>query len=84
MPPITGYAHGDHIVLRERLELLTRPAEQEWAEHRHRIGARIENALDEDYATSIGRGRLDLDNSSYAYRNLGAPRSLHARYTYRF
>lgn len=37
MPPITGYAHGDHIVLRERLELLTRPAEQEWAEHRSRI-----------------------------------------------
>jgi vitamin B12 transporter len=54
------------------------------ADHRHRIGARLENALDEDYATSIGRGRLDLDNSSYGYRNLGAPRTLHASYSYRF
>ncbi|HLF11580.1 MAG TPA: TonB-dependent receptor [Gammaproteobacteria bacterium] len=54
------------------------------AERRHRIGGRLENALDEDYASSIGRGRRDLDNSSYAYRNLGAPRTLHATYTYRF
>jgi vitamin B12 transporter len=53
-------------------------------DRRHRIGARLENALDEDYATSIGRGRLDLNNSSYAYRNLGAPRSAHVSYTYRF
>ena len=44
------------------------------ADRHHRIGVRLENALDEDYATSIGRGRLDLNNASYAYRNLGAPR----------
>jgi len=50
----------------------------------HRLGARLENALDETYASSLGRGRLDVDNSSYAYRNLGTPRSLHATYTYRF
>ncbi len=53
-------------------------------ERRHRIGARLENALDEDYATSIGRGRLDLDNSVYPYQNLGAPRTLHVSYSYRF
>jgi vitamin B12 transporter len=53
-------------------------------DRRHRIGARLENALDEDYATSIGRGRRDLNNSSYAYRNLGAPRSAHVTYTYGF
>lgn len=54
------------------------------ADRRHRLGARLENALDEDYATSIGRGRRDIDSSSYAYRNLGAPRTLHASYSYRF
>jgi hypothetical protein len=53
-------------------------------ERRHRIGARLENALDEDYATSIGRGRRDVDSSSYGYRNLGAPRTLHASYRYSF
>jgi 4-alpha-glucanotransferase len=32
MPPIEGYLHGDHIALRERLGLLTRPAAEEYAE----------------------------------------------------
>jgi len=53
-------------------------------ERRHRIGARLENALDEDYATSLARGRRDVGNVAYPYRNLGAPRTLHATYSYRF
>jgi outer membrane receptor for ferric coprogen and ferric-rhodotorulic acid len=53
-------------------------------ERRHRLGARLENALDEEYATSLGRGRRDVGNAPYAYRNLGAPRTLHATYSYRF
>jgi outer membrane cobalamin receptor len=53
-------------------------------DRRHRIGARLENALDEDYVTSVGRAFRDLDGSSYAYRNLGGPRTVHASYTYRF
>jgi 4-alpha-glucanotransferase len=32
MPPIEGFLHGDHIALRERLGLLTRPAAEEYAE----------------------------------------------------
>jgi vitamin B12 transporter len=53
-------------------------------DRRHRIGARLENVLDEEYATSLGRAFRDVDGSSYAYRNLGAPRSLHATYSYKF
>jgi 4-alpha-glucanotransferase len=34
MPPIEGYLNGDHIALRERLGLLTRPASEEYAELR--------------------------------------------------
>ncbi|MFC4911345.1 4-alpha-glucanotransferase [Actinomadura gamaensis] len=34
MPPITGMLHGDHLALRDRLGLLTRPLAQEAAEHR--------------------------------------------------
>jgi vitamin B12 transporter len=53
-------------------------------DRRHRIGLRLENALDEDYSTSIARGIRDADGSSYAVHNRGVPRSLHATYTYRF
>lgn len=54
------------------------------AERRHRIGARIENAFDEEYATSLGRGTRDLDGSAYLYRNLGAPRTLNVSYSFRW
>ncbi|WP_119727623.1 4-alpha-glucanotransferase [Thermomonospora amylolytica] len=37
MPPITGYLHGDHVELRDRLDLLTRPAAEERADHRRQL-----------------------------------------------
>lgn len=37
MPPITGFLHGDHIELRDRLGLLTRPAEEEEDDHRRQL-----------------------------------------------
>ena len=33
LPPTLGYLAGDHVQLREELGLLTRPPEQEWADH---------------------------------------------------
>ena len=51
---------------------------------RHRLGIRVENALDEQYGSSLGRAFLDIDGSSYAYTNLGTPRTLHASYRYSF
>ncbi len=51
---------------------------------RHRIGIRLENALDEEYAASLGRGTSDLDGSFYAYENLGTPQTLHVSYAFRF
>ena len=51
---------------------------------RQRIGIRLENALDEEYASSLGRGFLDIDGSSYPYANLGTPQTLHVAYGYRF
>ena len=50
----------------------------------HRIGVRLENALDETYATSLGRAFVDLDGSSYRYDNLGTPQTFHVAYNYRF
>ncbi|HZB30716.1 MAG TPA: 4-alpha-glucanotransferase [Streptosporangiaceae bacterium] len=39
LPPIAGYLAGDHIRLRERLGLLTRPVTEEWADHRRQLTA---------------------------------------------
>ncbi|HEU5157789.1 MAG TPA: 4-alpha-glucanotransferase [Streptosporangiaceae bacterium] len=39
LPPIAGYVAGDHITLRERLGLLTRPAADEWADHQRQLAA---------------------------------------------
>ena len=50
---------------------------------RHRNGIRIENALDEEYASSLGRGFLDVGGGSYPYANLGTPRTLHVAYALR-
>ncbi|WP_222720625.1 4-alpha-glucanotransferase [Actinomadura sp. HBU206391] len=51
MPPITGFLHGDHIELRNRLGLLTRPVGEELAEH--------ERALAEWIKTLIELGLLE-------------------------
>ncbi|HEY8479194.1 MAG TPA: 4-alpha-glucanotransferase [Spirillospora sp.] len=37
MPPIIGFVHGDHIALRDRLGLLTRPRAEEEDEHHRRL-----------------------------------------------
>ncbi|MBE1530286.1 4-alpha-glucanotransferase [Actinomadura algeriensis] len=37
MPPVTGFVHGDHIELRDRLGLLTRPRADEEDDHRRRL-----------------------------------------------
>ena len=49
-----------------------------------RIGIRLENVLDEEYASSLGRAIVDVDGSSYPYRNLGTPQTFHVSYAYRF
>jgi vitamin B12 transporter len=53
-------------------------------ERRHRIGVRVENVFDEEYASGLGRGFRDADGSPYLFRYRGAPQSLHASYTYSF
>lgn len=54
------------------------------ADGEHQIVLRLENVFDEDYATRIDRGTLDLTGEAYNYANLGMERTLHLAYTYRF
>jgi vitamin B12 transporter len=50
-------------------------------EQRHRIGLRLENALDADYDTRLTRVREDVTNASYAAGFRGTPMTLHATYS---
>jgi vitamin B12 transporter len=50
---------------------------------RHRIGLRLENALDEKYASRVRPGETDAGDP-YVYSFRGTPRTLHASYTFQF
>ncbi|XVQ09241.1 4-alpha-glucanotransferase [Spirillospora sp. CA-255316] len=52
MPPITGFLHADHIELRERLDLLTRPLEEELADHRRQLADWLALLHDEGLLTT--------------------------------
>lgn len=53
-------------------------------QRRHRIGARLENLFDEEYATRVAQTTPDGGGAPYAYWFLGTPRTLHVTYTYAF
>ncbi|HZE34732.1 MAG TPA: 4-alpha-glucanotransferase [Actinoallomurus sp.] len=61
MPPIEGFLNGDHIALRERLGLLTRPAAEEYAE--------LERWLREwrDLLASLGLAPSDMTAALHAF-----------------
>lgn len=52
MPPVTGFLHGDHVVLRARLGLLTRPAPEEAADHRAALAAWLALLADQGLLTT--------------------------------
>ena len=54
------------------------------ADDQHQFVLRLENITDEEYATRIDRGTLDLTGKSYNYANLGMQRTAHLSYSYQF
>lgn len=54
------------------------------AARRHRLTARLENALDEAYATRVSSALVDLSTRRFLYRFRGVPRTLHVAYAYAF
>ena len=54
------------------------------AARHHSLTARLENAFDKQYASSIGSAERDSDGSNYTYWNLGVPRTFELRYNYQF
>ena len=53
------------------------------ADKRHRLSLRLENALDEKYASRVRTGQTDAGDA-YAFSFRGTPRTLHASYAYEF
>ncbi len=53
------------------------------ADRRHRLSLRLENALDEKYASRVRTGETDAGDA-YAFSFRGSPRTLHASYAYEF
>jgi outer membrane cobalamin receptor len=52
------------------------------AGHHHKLGVSIGNLFDKEYATRLGTASRDDGSGSYAYWNLGAPRTFQLRYGY--
>ena len=53
-------------------------------DRKHRLGLRVENLLDEEYLSSLGRGFVDVTGTPYLANNLGRERSYHVNYTFDF
>lgn len=51
---------------------------------RHKVTARLENALDEAYATRINSAAPDIAGPRFLYRFRGVPRTLHVTYAFTF
>jgi vitamin B12 transporter len=54
------------------------------ADRKHRLGLRIENLFDEEYASSLGRGFTDIGGAPYLANNQGRGQSFHLNYAYTF
>jgi len=50
---------------------------------RHRLGLRVENLFDKEYATRLGSAVADA-GGRFLYANRGVPRTLHVNYGVRF
>ncbi|TYB41154.1 4-alpha-glucanotransferase [Actinomadura chibensis] len=68
MPPISGFAHGDHIDLRDRLGLLTRPRADEEDDHRRALSGWLD-VLHEEGLLDVPPGEVmrALADGSTAY-----------------
>jgi vitamin B12 transporter len=53
-------------------------------DRKHRIGVRVENLLDEEYFSSLGRGFVDTVGTPYLANNLGRGQSFHINYQFDF
>lgn len=71
--------YGDYVLVD-----LAAHAWLDGADRRHKLTARLENALDETYATRVNSAVPDVAGPRFLYRFRGVPRTLHVSYAYSF
>ncbi len=69
--------YGDYTVVDVGARVFIDP------ERRHRIGVKVQNLFDEEYATRVRVGETD-GGADYVYRFRGMPQSFYLNYTYQF
>ncbi|WP_433335281.1 4-alpha-glucanotransferase [Spirillospora sp. CA-294931] len=70
MPPITGFLHGDHIELRDRLGLLTRSSDEEAADHRRQLAEWLSMLQARGLLSSLYREDEDVVRALHAFLTL--------------
>ncbi|MFI0355093.1 4-alpha-glucanotransferase [Actinomadura sp. 9N407] len=78
MPPITGVLHGDHVELRDRLNLLTRPAEEELAEHLEQLSDWLRVLYEEGMLTTPPEEILQAIQNESTAHDADVTAALHA------
>lgn len=72
------FNYGDYVVLDLDAHVFIDRAE------RQSVNVRLQNALDEEYATRVRSGTTDVGASPILVSNRGVPQTLHVSYSYRF
>ncbi|WP_395107245.1 4-alpha-glucanotransferase [Actinomadura sp. SCN-SB] len=82
MPPIAGFLHGDHIELRERLGLLTRPVEEETADHARQLADWLRLLHEEELLDTTPEEILDALKEGSTDHDAEVTAALHAFLAY--
>ena len=80
--PVTGFGrqnYGNYAVVDVAAHVFI-----DGAKRKHRVTGRVENVLDETYATRINSQLIDRSTQRFLVRNLGMPRTFHLNYSYAF
>jgi 4-alpha-glucanotransferase len=82
MPPITGFLHGDHIGLRERLGLLARPVQDEVDDHNRRLSDWLALLHEEELLDSTPEEILEALEEGSTEHDAEVTAALHAFLAY--
>lgn len=84
LPTFGAQNYGDYLVVDVAAHIFLD------ADHKHKLTARVENLLDEEYRTAVGVGNIDgtgiggVPVQRFLVGTLGVPQTLHVSYSYGF
>jgi outer membrane cobalamin receptor len=81
LPVVGVIPYGDYVVVDLAAHVFLD------ADQKHKLTARLENALDEEYRTSVGQSSPSAGNdttAAFVFGNRGVPQTFHLSYSYAF